>query len=80
MNYHLGQTSDLNKKKLPTNVGWGGAGSREPSRPRPDPRPELVSGPGATSQAVRGLWGPGLVHRSVFGRCCFHSSWSTTSG
>lgn len=56
------------------------AGSREPSRPWPYSRPELVPRPGAAPQALWRIWRPGLVHCTVFRRCCIYSCWSSTPG
>lgn len=56
------------------------AWAREPSRPWSHSRPELVPGPGAPPPALWRIWCPGLVHCTVFRRCCIYSCWSSTPG
>lgn len=60
--------------------GGRGAGSREPSWPRPHSRPELVPGPGASPQALWRIWRPGLGHRTVPRRCRIYPCWSSSPG
>lgn len=56
------------------------AWARKPSRPWSHSRPELVPGPGAPPPALWRIWRPGLVHCTVFRRCCIYSCWSSTPG
>ena len=65
----LDEGSDLTAVLCP---GGRGDGPGEPSGPRPHPRPELVPGPGAAEEAVRGVRRAGLGHRPVPGRRRVH--------
>lgn len=61
-------------------LGGRGARSREPSRPWPHSRPELVPGPGPPPQALWRIWCPGLGHCTVPRRCRIYPCWSSPPG